>query len=555
MKMKKYLVILVVLLALFLRIFELGKYPTGLLWDEAALGYNAYSILKTGRDEYGQFLPLIFKSFGDHKPGFYIYLTIPSVAIFGLNELAVRLPSAVFGALSVLALYFLIKEALGGLAKKSALPLIAAILLAINPWHLNFSRGAWELNLMTFELLGGLLFLVQYLNYRQKRSLYFSGFFWLLALFTYQSAKALVPALLLGVALFFRAQLKAVALKPKIGFTAVFLAGFLFFNFLTATDGRSGRIKVMSVFSYPRSGEETQMIQAQDNGSKLAWSLFHGSPVFFLRGVAGRYLNYFSGKFLFFTGDWSNARNGVFYHGLFYFIDLVFLIWGLGVLFRKKRLPLENLMIYWLLLAPVPSALTRDIISSVRSFTLVIPLIFVISLGLEACFDWINRKGSWRFLGYLALGASYLLLFARFLDLYFVHDPVLNAEDRLWGYKEVVNYIEPLVGGKERVIFTTKYGQPYIFYLFYTQYDPARYQKQARLKENAQGDVGEVERIGKIEFRKIYWPDDRGIKNSLFVGDEFDLPTVDTVNQEGILALRDFRYPSGKVAFRVVKTD
>jgi len=76
----------VLLLAAALRLWSLASVPPHLTPDEAALGYNAYSILKTGRDEHGQFLPIIFKSFGDYKPGLFIYLTIPFVAIFAFPQ-------------------------------------------------------------------------------------------------------------------------------------------------------------------------------------------------------------------------------------------------------------------------------------------------------------------------------------------------------------------------------------------------------------------------------------------------------------------------------------
>ena len=91
---KHFLVLAIILLvALALRIYKIGSIPPGLTPDEASLGYNAYSILKTGKDEYGALLPFVFKSFGDFKPGLYIYLTVPAVLIFGLTEFSVRLPS------------------------------------------------------------------------------------------------------------------------------------------------------------------------------------------------------------------------------------------------------------------------------------------------------------------------------------------------------------------------------------------------------------------------------------------------------------------------------
>src|SRR3990167_2080459 len=101
----KIILLVIIIIAAILRLWNLGGNPPHLTPDEAALGYNAYSILKTGKDEYGQILPVIFKSFGDYKPGLYVYLTVPFVAIFGLTEFAVRLPSALFCILSVFLIF------------------------------------------------------------------------------------------------------------------------------------------------------------------------------------------------------------------------------------------------------------------------------------------------------------------------------------------------------------------------------------------------------------------------------------------------------------------
>ena len=556
--MEKKILIIIFLFALFLRVYKLGQYPSGFLWDEAALGYNAYSILKTGRDEYGEILPIIFKSFGDYKPGLYIYLTVPSIAIFGLNEFAVRFPSAFFGSLSVVILYFLIEEAGKTSSKRrdfEKVALVSALLLAVNPWHLNFSRGAWELNVMTFEILTGLWLAVKSLNTKKNLWLYLSCFFFILALFTYQSAKLLVPFLLLGMIFFYRREIRQIKIEVKIIFSGVFLSAFLLFNLMTVSGGMSGRLKVMSLFSYPRSEQETKMIQDQDNHLTLVWDIFHSSPIFFTRSFLGRFFNHFSGKFLFFYGDWSNPRNGVVNHGLFYFIDIVFLLWGMFVLFGKKRSPLENLMLFWLVLAPVPSAVTRDIISSVRSFTMVIPLVYLTAVGINEMISWFGKYPAYiKFTFYFLSFTLYFFLFVRFLDYYFVHNPKLDSKDRLYGYKEAIEVLNSESQGKNKIVMTTKYGQPYIFYLFYTQYDPSRYQKQARLVENPWGDVGQVEKIDNIEFRKIYWPADRGIKNSLFIGDEFDLPLQDIVGQENIYFLKEIKFLDGKTAFRIVET-
>ena len=107
-KMKQKLtLIIIILLGFLLRVYKLDIRPLGFTWDEAALGYNAYSLLLTGRDEHKQFFPVVFKSFGDYKPGLYVYLTVPSIKLFGLNEFATRLPSAIFGSLLIVMIYLL----------------------------------------------------------------------------------------------------------------------------------------------------------------------------------------------------------------------------------------------------------------------------------------------------------------------------------------------------------------------------------------------------------------------------------------------------------------
>lgn len=108
--MNKIILVFIFILAFSLRIFQSGQIPGGFHADEAALSYNAYSLLQTGKDEYGKSFPLLLKSFGDFKPALYSYLDIPFIKIFGLNEFAARLPSALFGSLTIISVYLLIVE-------------------------------------------------------------------------------------------------------------------------------------------------------------------------------------------------------------------------------------------------------------------------------------------------------------------------------------------------------------------------------------------------------------------------------------------------------------
>src|ERR687884_248633 len=102
----------IIFVAAILRLYQLGSIPISPDWDEAALGYNAYSIYHTGRDEYGKFLPVVLRSFDDYKPALYTYFIIPFLPVLDLTVATVRLPSVLFGILTVLATYYLVKELL-----------------------------------------------------------------------------------------------------------------------------------------------------------------------------------------------------------------------------------------------------------------------------------------------------------------------------------------------------------------------------------------------------------------------------------------------------------
>src|SRR3989344_6714089 len=123
------LLLLIILLAGFLRLYRLDSYPVGFHIDEASLGYNGYSMLKTGKDEHGNRFPLYIDMFGDNRPSGYHYLTIAPVAIFGLNEFATRLPGALFGSITVFAIFFLTLS----IFQNRKLGLLTALFLAISP--------------------------------------------------------------------------------------------------------------------------------------------------------------------------------------------------------------------------------------------------------------------------------------------------------------------------------------------------------------------------------------------------------------------------------------
>jgi 4-amino-4-deoxy-L-arabinose transferase-like glycosyltransferase len=173
-------------LAFLLRVIFLGTIPNGFYCDEASDGYDAYSILQTGCDRYGEFLPLFLKGFGnDYRESIYVFLTLPFIKFFGLNELATRFPAAVIGTLTVITVYYLAKECFN-----NKVGLIAALFLAISPWHIQFSRIAFRAILLPWLFCLGVLFFAK--SFRTPKYLPLSSLFFALSLYTYSSARVFV---------------------------------------------------------------------------------------------------------------------------------------------------------------------------------------------------------------------------------------------------------------------------------------------------------------------------------------------------------------------------
>jgi len=483
----KLFLIIIVLVSFLIRIYQSQQYPS-LLWDEAALGYNAYSILETGKDEYGQILPIIFKSFGDYKPGFYVYLCLPFVKLFGLNQLSTRLPSIILGSLLPLFIFLLIKEIS---SKSHKVALIAAFITAFNPYNIHFSRGAWETNILTVELVLACFLFYRYLNRHKAKYLLLSAITFGLTLFTYQAGKMISLFLII---ILFILNFKSLNLKKTI-ISFIIPLGILTLPILYGLvfSSNSNRLKVVSLLSYPRSEQETQTIINETN--QLDYSLFYSQPIFFVKNFLSRYFNHFSPRFLAFEGDWQNPRHSAPYIGVILYPSLIFLFIGIFFGLSRKKIDHLNLFFFlWLLVAPIPAALTRDSIQAVRSMSLSIPLIYFISLGLFAFFQKFKSK-----ILFLFIIIVYLLSFIYYFDLYLNHTVKKNPIDYLYGYKQAIDYVQKNQNRFSRIYLTDYYQQPYIYYLFYSKYPPLNYQQQANL-EDASLDTGKVKIIDNIRF-------------------------------------------------------
>jgi len=488
---KKIILTLIFLLALGARLFNVGNYPT-FISDEASIGYNAWSILKTGKDEWGKFLPLSFKAFGEYKLPLYIYLLVPFVKIFGLNELAVRLPSVIFGSFTVIAVYFLARELF--LNKKWEVPLIASFLLAISPWHIQASRMALEANLSLFlVVLGAILFLKGLGNHK---FLLFSFIVFALSFYTYNVCRLFVP-LCFGFWLVLNR-------KKFGGFKRLLLPGavgiLILIPLLTSGfRGTGERLEKVGIFYDPGIKAEINEKRGAclNNCSEFICRVLYNRPVFYSLNFVKNYLTHFSWKFLFARGG-GLSQYGVPGRGEFYFFELPLIVLGIIYLIENHWF-VSKLLFSWVFLAPIANSFTGQAHPVRAIFILPILQIFA-ACGLVFVMKVFKNKIFKSFFILIFLGIA-VLSFKNFLIDYFLNYPQAHTSTWQAGYKPLYFKLTRMEGDYKRIFVTKFYGEPHIFYLFYRQYNPREYQEEEEvIRYDREDKWVNVDRIGKYWF-------------------------------------------------------
>lgn len=544
LKFENLVLIAIFIIGLTFRVWNLANVPPGLTWDEAALGYNAYSITQTLRDEYGNFLPLTLVSFGDYKPALYAYLIIPFITVLGLNEVAVRLPSVLAGIGIIILSYLLTKE----LFKEKWLALSVAFFASISPMAIQFSRAAWESNAAVFLNLLGLYLFFKALN--NSKFYIPSAISFSLSLICYQGSKIFVPILLFGLFIFYKKSLK----YSKNFFSAIVLIGLVItlVYALTFFLGQSDRLAVQNFFAYKRTPEKIEAIIKEDRPivNNFYFETLHGEWWSYFSGIVERYLIYFSPKTLFIDGDYSprHSTPGI---GILNFYGLIFLPFGFYLLWRKKDSG-KNIILYILFTAMIPAVLSRDLVSMVRALNFMVPLFILEGFGFYFLVLKISQfTHTKKIFSIFALLTIIFLNLIIYIDSYFIHMPKEYATDWMYGYKQAI-LLNPDFSKYNKVIFTNEYGQPYIYYLFYSKYPPAKFQSQAVLEKDSL-DVGTVKKIDNIEFRQVNWPADRGLENTLIIGTDEEIPDADILTEKKSKKLLDLKLVDGKSAIKVIE--
>lgn len=515
---------LIVLSGLFFNLVFRDRAPMCFNADEAAFSYNAYSIFKTGRDEYGAFMPLRLKSFGDYKMPLLSYFTAPFVGILGLNETTTRLPNTVIAVLLPLCIFFLTKE----LFERDNMALLSAFLVTACLGLNIVGRHLHEAYITVFLLSMSFLFYVRLLKkFSWKNGILFLAFLFL-SLFSYHFSRIFAGG-------FFMYSLYHFWPQKKQGRS--FLAAFVFILVLFAiTDViyKPERVKNLLYFNNPGYVKRIQELR-EEGGPRV----FYNKVMPGIKEVVSTSMTYFSPQFLVINGD-ENPRFGFPSMSTITMIEFVFFFVGLYFLFKNKE-RFRGIIILLLLLTPLAASLSWAGLSLTRTLFIFVPIAILGSYGFFHSIDVLKNKNL-RLAGiFLAVFVYAGLLYYQW-DFYLLHYPRRALVVRAWqcGYKEMTAYVKKNYGKYDRFYISKLNGQPYIFMLFYLNYPPDKYQKVAKLSPPDQYGFGQVEAFDKFTFNFVM-PKKGSKENVLLVGyptDDFKSQATPVPNLDSVVEIR-----------------
>lgn len=554
MKKSSFAVLLaIILLGGFFRFWKLSDSPVSLSIDEVAIGYNTYSILKTGRDEWGEFLPLAFRSIGDYKPPLLEYLMLPAIGIFGLTEFGTRFTVALVSTLTLFFVFLLLKE----ITKNQAIALLATFSLAVSPWHVQFSRMTHEAVVALFLVIVGVWLFIKSLS-GKKKLYWLSAIFLALSLYTYHTERLFTPLFVLGLAIIFSREIlrkenrKGVLVAAGVGLV-------LSLAFLKIMFSSKGSTRATNAF-IDRDVELNY--QLHKNYEKLSpfQKILDTNQLMIFNFWTKRYLNYFDLPYLFFNGMKLSMPRAP-QVGLLHLFELPFFLIGIWKLFVKKRfLGSENIyrfIVFWFLLSPLAASVANNEQHPARSLVFIPIPHLIVGVGFYVVWEKIKLVSNLKRIAALSIiGVVVVASLIYYLDIYHFHYPISFSEYCSYGMKEVALYVWSRQKDYKKIVIDSTFGTdgpyttgtPQLYIYFYGRYDPSLLQKDPLHGKGPDKDSSD---FLNFSFRPIYWPKDRGAKETLFVGSPWSLPKEDL---KGYQILKTIPFKNGATGFVIVES-
>lgn len=444
----------------FIRLYRLGAIPVSLYWDEAAIGYDAYSLSVWGKDMHGNNgLQAIFPSYGDYKLPMYIWLDSIVLRLTGPTPFGVRLPSVLAGIGLIYLTYLLAKE----LFNRPLLSGIASLIQAFLPVDILFSRTGFESHLAVFFI--GLTLYLWLLSRRKPWVLVIASVTAAAAVYSYFSARIVVP--LLAMVLF-------VTLWKHVGWLwrtffigslflwAVFLLPIYRSPYYLASN--QFRLSTANLSETGPFAIESNILREQSGNGPISRMVYH-RYLLQAKAIADHITVHYDPRFLFISGD-MNLRHSTTKTGLIFLSLAPFFVAGWIRLFQR-RLWIGLFLLGTWIASVIPAAIPMEVPHALRSLNASLVFSLVIAYGIDTL--WILKK--WRMvLVFIFFTAG--LEFAFFAHDYTAHYPARSAVAWQSGYRELADYLQAHQTAFDRCVVDFTDNRLYLYFLLTMKTDP-----------------------------------------------------------------------------------
>ncbi len=489
---------LVLLLGIFARFYSLGLIPLGLYRDEIAILADARFIARLGTDIHGSsWLQPMFYSYGDYKLPVYIWLTSLSVRLLGNIPVALRLPSALAGAGTILLVVLIAKQIFS--FKKNKYVWIFSLLLpiAFSPWAIMFSRTGFEGHLGQMFLALAVWLVLKTVKPNNKKAakllfLLFVQIFAALATYSYFSVRFVWPVVFIAslltmdlrINLNLKSESKLILLKLGKNIALNILMPLLAYALLLTPmilspsydASNQFRLSTDSVLNMENWALQSNVLRAQANNNIIARGLYHRHWLMG-RELLKNYSDNLSLNFLFLKGD-PNLRHSTSIHGLFLLPFLPIFLFSFYQLYQKQKKTLIFLLIWWLS-ALLPASVPEETPHALRSLNALVPLSLILGYGVYQFVKYFlleikqEVKQKQKLSKFLAGVWFVWMIFAagQFTHYYFKVYPIRSADDWQAGYHTAAQELCHERDSYEEIIVSQHYQRFYMWLLAYCQFD------------------------------------------------------------------------------------
>lgn len=479
-----------------MRFFNIGTSPSGVLVDEASFGYNAYSILETGKDEHGVPFPIVFRAFGDQKLPAYTYLTAVTIKVFGMNNTAIRSVSAISGVLFIIAIYFLLLA----LGQKKTTAAFSSLIAATAPWGIIISRFGYESNLALLFFTLGLVFFFKAIQTKKHLFFILFGVFFGLTWYSY-IAYRMITLLFLGFSFLFLLYKKQVNLKQtSIGLLSFFL---ILLPIASQSISQSGMARFTQIGILTDQGP-LLVIQEKRNyctthlPTTICYAIWN-KPTVFGALLVERFIQIFSPGYLFLNADAFLTYMNVDDFGQFYVFLLPLYLIGFFALFSNKKIKTSYtpyIISIGMLCAVIPSLLAGEP-QKVRLSGLLPFIIVLISFGYAWITEHMHKNAQHVFS--LIMWIIVTVFTGMFMVSYLTvhvdkYDMAFNTPVR-----KLMEYLAKQDKSIKIKIFPT-FSDPLMQYAYISAYPPAQYQKNIIWDELESSGFMHAKQLENIEI-------------------------------------------------------